>query len=43
LFETGRLKPVVGSVHPLHDYARAFGEIEQRRAVGKVVVRMPAE
>jgi NADPH2:quinone reductase len=42
LFETGRLKPVVGAVHPLQDYARAFGEIEQRRAVGKVVLRVGA-
>jgi NADPH2:quinone reductase len=40
LFETGKLKPVVGAVHPLQDYARAFGEIEQRRAVGKVVLRI---
>jgi hypothetical protein len=27
-------------VHPLQDYARAFGEIEQRRAVGKIVLRV---
>lgn len=40
LFETGKLKPVVGAVHPLQDYARAFGAIEQRRAVGKVVLRI---
>jgi NADPH:quinone reductase len=40
LFEAGKLKPVVGSVHPLADYAEAFRSIEQRRAVGKVVLRI---
>jgi NADPH:quinone reductase len=39
LFEAGQLKPVIGAVHPLEDYAEAFGSIEQRRAVGKVVLR----
>jgi NADPH:quinone reductase len=39
MFEAGKLKPVVGSVHPLEDYAAAFGSLEQRRAVGKVVLR----
>jgi len=40
LFEAGKLKPVVGAVHPLADYAEAFGSMEQRRAVGKVVLRI---
>ncbi len=39
LFEAGKLKPVIGAVHPLEEYAEAFGSIEQRRAVGKVVLR----
>lgn len=40
LFEAGKLKPVVGAVHPLAEYAEAFGSMEQRRAVGKVVLRI---
>src|SRR5512139_2120068 len=38
LFEAGKLRPVVGAVHPLTDYAEAFRSMEQRRAVGKVVL-----
>jgi NADPH2:quinone reductase len=40
MFEAGKLKPVVGAVHPLADYAEAFRSMEQRRAVGKVVLRI---
>ena len=40
LFEAGKLKPVVGAVHPLADYAEAFRSMEERRAVGKVVLRI---
>jgi NADPH2:quinone reductase len=40
LFEAGKLKPVVGAVHPLAEYAEAFRSMEQRRAVGKVVLRI---
>lgn len=40
LFEAGKLQPVVGAVHPLEAYAEAFSSIEQRRAVGKVVLRV---
>jgi NADPH2:quinone reductase len=40
LFESGKLKPVVGAVHPLAEYAEAFRSMEQRRAVGKVVLRI---
>jgi len=40
LFEAGKLRPVVGEVHPLDDYAQAFASMEQRRAVGKVVLRI---
>jgi NADPH2:quinone reductase len=39
LFAAGKLKPVVGEVHPLAEYARAFASLEERRAVGKVVLR----
>jgi NADPH2:quinone reductase len=40
LFEAGKLKPVVGAVHALADYAEAFRSMEERRAVGKVVLRI---
>jgi NADPH2:quinone reductase len=40
LFEAGKLQPVVGAVHPLADYGEAFRSMEQRRAVGKVVLRI---
>jgi NADPH:quinone reductase len=38
LVETGALKPVVGSVHPLADTPAALRELDERRATGKVVV-----
>ena len=40
LFAANRLKAAVGEVHELADYARAFEALEQRRAQGKVVLRM---
>lgn len=40
MFESGRLKPVVGETHPLADYARAFEALETRRARGKIVVTL---
>ena len=36
--EAGRIKPVVGRVHPLEDYAEALNDLAQRRAIGKIVV-----
>lgn len=38
MFEAGQLRPVVGEVHPLADYANAFRALEERRAQGKVVI-----
>ena len=38
MFESGRLKPVVGETHALADYAAAFESLGGRRARGKVVV-----
>lgn len=35
---SGALKPVIGSVHPLSDAAAALQELDERRAVGKVVL-----
>ncbi len=34
----GRIKPVVGRVHALEDYAEALNDLAQRRAIGKIVV-----
>jgi NADPH2:quinone reductase len=43
LFEAGRLKPVVGSVYPLEDGARALAALESRQATGKVVIAVDPE
>lgn len=40
LVEQGFVDPVIGSVHPLQDAALALRELEQRRATGKVVLRV---
>jgi NADPH:quinone reductase len=39
LFEAGKLSPVVGEVHAIQDYAKAFESLQARRARGKVVIR----
>jgi NADPH2:quinone reductase len=39
MFAAGRLKPVVGATFELADFAGAFRALEERRAVGKVVIR----
>ena len=40
MLEAGKLKPVVGEVHSLEDGVKAFESLEQRRAMGKVVIRV---
>jgi NADPH:quinone reductase len=40
MLEAGKLKPVVGEVHALADGVAAFESLEQRRAVGKVVIEI---
>ena len=40
MVEAGRIRPVVGEVHALEDFAAAFAALEQRRARGKVVIRI---
>jgi NADPH2:quinone reductase len=40
MLEAGKLAPVVGEVHGMDDAVRAFESLEQRRAVGKVVIRV---
>jgi NADPH2:quinone reductase len=40
LYEAGRIDPLVGREYPLEDYARALDDLAERRAIGKVVVRV---
>ncbi|MEX5721350.1 NADPH:quinone oxidoreductase family protein [Geodermatophilus maliterrae] len=40
LLEQGRLQPVIGSVHDLADAAAAVTELDERRATGKVLLRV---
>ncbi|MDK3256886.1 NADPH:quinone oxidoreductase family protein [Blastococcus capsensis] len=40
LLERGALEPPVGSIHPLEDAARAVLELDERRATGKVLLRL---
>ncbi len=40
LLEAGRLDPVVGSVHRLEDAGQALAELDERRATGKVLLRV---
>ena len=39
----GKIKPVVGRVHPLENYAQALNDLAQRRAIGKIVVTPGAD
>ena len=38
LFEAGKINPIVGSTYPLERGADALREIEERRAIGKIVL-----
>jgi NADPH2:quinone reductase len=38
LLEAGKLDPVIGSTHPLEDATKAVTELDERRALGKVVL-----
>jgi NADPH2:quinone reductase len=40
LFAAGKINPVVGSTYPLERGAAALQEIEERRAIGKVVLKI---
>ncbi len=40
MLEAGKLHPVVGDVHSLEDGVQAFLALEQRQAVGKVVIEV---
>ena len=39
LVRTGKVRPLIGSVHPLEDGAAALRELDERRATGKVVLK----
>lgn len=40
LLEAGKLDPVISGVHPLEDAAAALLELDERRALGKVLLRV---
>lgn len=40
LLESGALDPVIGSVHALEDVVKALLELDERRAMGKVVLKV---
>jgi NADPH:quinone reductase len=40
MLEAGELDPVISSVHPLEDAAAALLELDERRALGKVLLRV---
>jgi len=40
LLESGALDPVLGTVHPLEDVVEAVTELDERRAAGKVLLRV---
>lgn len=40
LLQAGRLDPPIGTVHPLADAALALAELDERRAVGKVLLEV---
>jgi NADPH2:quinone reductase len=40
LLESGVIDPPIGSTHPLEDVAAALAEIDERRALGKVTLRV---
>jgi len=42
LFESRRIDPLIGRVYPLAEFAHAFRCLSERRAIGKVVLRMDA-
>lgn len=38
--EQGRVKPLVDSVYAFEDYQEAFDKLDQRRARGKIAIRV---
>jgi NADPH:quinone reductase-like Zn-dependent oxidoreductase len=41
LIESGRVRPVIGRTYSLSEVPEAMRHLEERRALGKVVIRMP--
>lgn len=42
-YEAGKIDPLVGAEYPLEDYARALRDLSERRAIGKVVVKIRSD
>ncbi len=40
LYTSGKIDPLIGAEYPLEDYAKALRDLSERRAIGKVVVRV---
>ncbi|WP_426243242.1 NADPH:quinone oxidoreductase family protein [Nocardioides sp. LHG3406-4] len=40
MLAAGTIRPLVGATYPLEDYGRALTDLDERRALGKSVVRM---
>jgi len=41
LIESGRMRTAVGATFDLEDTAQAHRMMEERRAIGKIVIRVP--
>jgi NADPH:quinone reductase len=42
LVESGRIEPPIGGVHALDDIAAVLQEVDERRAAGRLLIRLPA-
>lgn len=40
MFEDGRIKPRISAAYPLEDFVKAYDDLAERRAMGKVVLTM---
>jgi NADPH2:quinone reductase len=40
MIESGAIRPPVGATYPFDDFGLALTDLEQRRALGKLVVRV---
>jgi NADPH2:quinone reductase len=40
LYETGKMKPLVGATFPLEETAAALAHLSNRQAIGKTVITM---
>lgn len=42
LMESGLINPPIGDVHLLDDVVTALGDMDERRAAGRIIIRLPA-